>query len=116
MTTTPSIPSNPGKSMPNPPDSAPGGPAGASARWSANRKIEIVFRLIRGESLDAVSRETGVPPGRLSEWRDEFVEAGKAALKSRAPEASSMTDAERRAMAAKIGEITMENALLHSKI
>jgi transposase-like protein len=28
-------------------------------RWSAKRKQEVVLRLLRGESLDALSRETG---------------------------------------------------------
>ena len=30
-------------------------------RWSAKRKQEVVLRLLRGESLDALSRETGQP-------------------------------------------------------
>ncbi len=30
-------------------------------RWSAKRKQEVVLRLLRGESLDAPSRETGHP-------------------------------------------------------
>ncbi len=29
-------------------------------RWSASRKRDVVLRLLRGESLDAVSREVGV--------------------------------------------------------
>jgi transposase-like protein len=37
-------------------------------RWSAARKREIVLRLLRGESLDAVSREIGVEPYRLERW------------------------------------------------
>jgi len=52
-------------------------------RWSAKRKQEVVLRLLRGESLDALSRETGVPAGDLSSWRDEFLEAGQAGLKRR---------------------------------
>jgi len=31
---------------------------------------EVVLRLLRGESLDALSRELGVDPYRLEEWRD----------------------------------------------
>ena len=43
-------------------------------RWSAARKREIVLRLLRGESLDAVSREIGVEPigwsaGGTRRWR-----------------------------------------------
>jgi len=52
-------------------------------RWSARRKQEVVLRLLRGESLDALSRETGQPAAVLSGWRDEFLEGGAAALKRR---------------------------------
>ena len=30
-------------------------------RWSVQRKSELVLRLLRGEALDAVSRESQVP-------------------------------------------------------
>ena len=30
-------------------------------RWSLQRKTELVLRLLRGEALDAVSRESQVP-------------------------------------------------------
>jgi transposase-like protein len=40
-------------------------------RWSAARKREVVLRLLRGESLDAVSREIGVEVYRLERWRDK---------------------------------------------
>src|SRR5690606_25128318 len=48
-------------------------------RWSANRKIDVVLRLLRGESLEEVSREVGVEAHRLQAWRDDFLESGKAA-------------------------------------
>ena len=38
-------------------------------RWSAGKKMDAVLRLLRGESLEALSRELGVggsPPGRLA--------------------------------------------------
>ena len=31
----------------------------SAKRWSARRKQEVVLWLLRGESLDALSRETG---------------------------------------------------------
>ncbi len=52
-------------------------------RWSAKRKQEVVLRLLRGESLDTLSRETDLPTRVLSSWRDEFLEGGLAALKRR---------------------------------
>jgi transposase-like protein len=44
-------------------------------RWSAARKREIVIRLLRGESLEVVSREIGVEPYRLERWRDKALAA-----------------------------------------
>lgn len=49
--------------------SATGSATGAAAaapgadvkRWSVNRKREVVLRLLRGEPVDAVSREVSVP-------------------------------------------------------
>ena len=37
-------------------------------RWSATRKTELVLRLLRGEALDAVSRESQVPAHELESW------------------------------------------------
>lgn len=108
--------------MPEPPTGSPEtqGTSNTSprreTRISASRKADVVMRLLRGESLDAVSRELGLPVSRIAGWRDEFVQAGKAALKSRAPEAAALTEEQRRDMAAKIGEITMDNELLRAKI
>ncbi len=79
-------------------------------RWSANRKIDVVMRLLRGESLEDVSRQVGVEAHRLAAWRDDFVESGKAGLKAKRPRTESdrrLSDAER-----KIGELTMENEIL----
>ena len=43
-------------------------------RWSAGKKMEAVLRLLRGEPLEALSRElrwrrTGWPPGATTSWR-----------------------------------------------
>jgi transposase-like protein len=46
-------------------------------RWSANKKLDVVLRLLRGEKLEEVSREVGIEAHRLAAWRDEFLDAGK---------------------------------------
>jgi hypothetical protein len=62
-------------------DSA-GAPTGAEAptetpeRWSAVRKTDVVLRLLKGEAIDAVSRDTQVPAHELEEWRGVFLESG----------------------------------------
>ena len=39
------------------------------------RKIAIVARLLRGEPLDLVARQTNVSIARLTEWRDRALQA-----------------------------------------
>ena len=38
--------------------------ARSEVRWSARRKEEVVLRLLRGESLDLLARETGQAAAR----------------------------------------------------
>ena len=79
-------------------------------RWSANCKIDVVLRLLRGESIEDVSREVGVEAHRLQAWRDDFLESGKQGLKQKCPRSEGdrhLSEAER-----KIGELTMENEIL----
>ncbi len=74
-------------------------------RWSARRKEEVVLRLLRGESLDLLSRETGQPAGAISRWREEFLAAGREGLKSRPrpAEERGLSEAQR-----KIGELSLD--------
>jgi len=72
-------------------------------RWSVQRKSELVLRLLRGEALDAVSRESQVPAHELESWKRIFLEQGTRGLKTRSdPEERELTLAR-----AKIGELMM---------
>jgi len=90
-----------------------GAVAGGSKRFSAKRKLAAVQRLMRGESLDAVSRDLNVPVHRLTEWRDKVLMSAESALKERERDAR---DEEIARLQAKVGEITMDNELLYAKI
>ena len=81
-------------------------------RLSAQRKAAAVQRLIRGESLEAVSRNLGVPAHRLSEWRDRFLAGAENALKARE---SSPQDDEIARLTAIVGKKTVEIELLREK-
>ena len=85
------------------PDGRPEG--GREVRWSARRKQEVVLRLLRGEGLDALARETGQAAGTISGWREEFLQAGHEGLKARPAlvEDRRLADAQR-----KIGELAMD--------
>lgn len=71
-----------------------------------------MLRLLRGEALDAVSRDLGVGGATLGQWRDQFVAGGQLSLKSR--EADDR-DAVIQRLRAKVGEITMDNELLRER-
>jgi transposase len=80
---------------------------------SARRKQSAVLRLLRGEDLELVSRELGVTAAELSAWREAFLAAGEASLKSRPADGR---DVEIGRLKAKVGDLTMANELLEAKI
>ena len=82
-------------------------------RWSVGRKREVVLRLLRGESVELLSRELGVPLYRLEQWRQKADAALDGALKEREvdPAAGELSAAMQR-----IGELSMEIELLRSRI
>ena len=81
-------------------------------RWSASRKRDVVLRLLRGEPLDAVSRELGVEVYRLERWKVRALAGLELGLKEQAgePLAAELDAAKRH-----IGELSMDNELLRSR-
>jgi transposase len=88
-------------------------PLAPGQRWSVARKREVVLRLLRGESLETLSRELGVEPYRLAEWREKALLGLEGALKAREANA---TQAALDAAMQRIGELTMENELLWQRV
>lgn len=82
-------------------------------RFSARRKREAVLRLVRGEDLEVLSRELGVMAATLSEWREQFLGGGESALHRRTRDER---DEQIARLKAKVGDLTMDNELLESKI
>ena len=82
-------------------------------RMSAKRKQSAVLRLLRGEDLELVSRELGVTAAVLTAWRDAFLAAGEASLKTRPTDGREV---EIGRLKAKVGDLTMANELLETKI
>jgi transposase len=92
---------------------ADGPTPGHRRRMSARRKQDAVRRLLRGEDLELLSRELGVTAAELSGWREAFLAAGEASLKSRPADAR---EAEIGRLKEKVGDLTMANELLEAKI
>ena len=82
-------------------------------RFSVQRKMAIVGRLLRGEPLDLVARQTNVSVARLTEWRERALAGAATALKERDRDDR---DDEIARLKSKVGEITMDNELLYAKI
>jgi transposase len=101
------------KRKPAPGNEAPTGEAPElPERWSAPRKTELVLRLLRGEALDAVSRESQVPAHEVENWKRVFLEQGTRGLRIRGePEERELTLAR-----AKIGELMMRLELAEDLI
>ena len=96
---------------------ADGAAAGAGSlapgqRWSASRKRDVVLRLLRGESLEARSREAGVEIDRLDAWRERAMAGLELGLQDRHGDpVAEVLDAAKR----HIGELAMEIALLRER-
>ena len=81
-----------------------GGARAANGTW--------LCRLLRGESLDTVSREVGVELYRLEAWKTRALAGLELSLKAQAgePLAAELDAAKRH-----IGELSMENELLRER-
>ena len=90
-----------------------GCPGPKAVRFSAQKKTEVVLRLLRGEALDLVSRELQMPASRLVVWREAFLSSGQEAMKN---QPGDVRDREIARLREKLGESTMENELLREKI
>ena len=99
------------------PKAGVGAPSGVDEkgpkRFSVQRKMAIVARLLRGEPLELVARETTVSVARLSDWRERALAGAATALKERERDDR---DDEIARLKGKVGEMTMETELLREKI
>ncbi|WP_028492335.1 hypothetical protein [Thioalkalivibrio sp. ALE19] len=75
------------------------------------------MRLLRSESLDEWTRETGPPASFHSEWRDTFLERGLSGLMRRSsdPRVEAL-EQERKALQAKVGELPKDKKLLEKLV
>src|SRR5271165_1667756 len=85
-------------------------PASVGA-WRASGRS--CCRLLRGESVELLSRELGVPIYKLEQWREKADTALDAALKERESDPAS---GELAAAMQRIGELSMEVELLRARI
>ena len=79
------------------------------SRMSSNKKTEIVLELLRGASIEELSRTYKVAVHELTQWRDKFIEKGSESFKKQ-PVDSKICELERV-----IGQQHLEIELLKKK-
>lgn len=52
-------------------------------RFTTREKVNAVLRLLKGESVEALSTELGIPIHRMERWQNDFVAGGSAELAKR---------------------------------
>lgn len=82
----------------------------SNGRWSKKKKADIVLELLRGGSLDDLSRTYHVTASQLSQWRDQFIASGLAGFSHNTSEEVHIAQLEK-----KIGQQTMMIELLKKK-
>lgn len=78
-------------------------------RSSSKFKTDVVLELLRGETLESLSRKYGVTMGEIDSWRNDFIENGRQGFK-KDPNNSKLAEAQR-----KIGQLEMEIELIKKK-
>ena len=87
-------------------------PPRPAKRWTRTRKREVVMRMIRGEPVEALSRELGVEVYRLEEWREMAMAGMDGGLRAKKKEATEvLLDEAHKAY----GRAMMENELLRER-
>ena len=79
-------------------------------RLSRKQKADIVLSLLRGESIEELSRLHKTSVHQISQWRDLFLENGIKGLSSRSAKDTRLSELERV-----IGKQQMEIELLKKK-
>ena len=94
---------------PSPAVAAVAGPLAPGQRWSAARKRDVALRLLRGESVEALSRELGVEIYRLEEWKSRALSGIEASLRERETTSERV---ELDSALKRLGELMMDHELL----
>jgi hypothetical protein len=92
-------------------------PERPDSKCTTSEKIDLVLRLLAGETLAELASETGRPKKQLSTWRRRFLEGGEAHLNGRSeqPELETLRNTQAE-MSAKVADLETENRMLARRI
>jgi transposase-like protein len=75
--------------------------------------VSVILELLRGADLETTSRKYRITASTLTQWRERFLEAGEAGLKSREVD---VEDEEKRRLKSVVANVSVEVELLREKI
>ena len=78
-------------------------------RKSASSKEQAVLRLLKGEDMEMVSRQTGFAMHELAQWRKKYMLSGREGLKSHP---TDQLNAELEQRDKLISKLALENEIL----
>ncbi len=90
------------------------GPLEPGQRWTVTRKREVVLRVMRGESVEALSRELGVESYRIQDWYERAMAGVDTALRER--NGGDPLERLLKRAQSKVGELTMMNELYQERL
>lgn len=61
-------------------------------RWSVKKKRDVVIQLIRGETIEELSREHNVSIDKIIKWQNKFLEGGEKNLAYRKNESPDVVE------------------------
>jgi transposase-like protein len=77
--------------------------------WPVDRKIELVLEGLRGHRpVTELCREAGISTARYYQWRQQFLDAGRAGLAS--------AEAQHNKLEERIRQLEAENASLQTRV
>ncbi len=79
------------------------------SRKSASLKEQAVLRLLKGEDMELVSRETGFAMHELAQWREKYTLGGRENLKSHSTDPKNAELEQRDKL---ISKLALENEIL----
>lgn len=87
------------------------------SRCSTSEKVDLVLRLLAGEALSDLVRETGRPSDQLLVWRRRFLEGGEAYLDGRRnqPKLEAFRG-DQAELSRKMAELEAENRMLKRRV
>jgi transposase-like protein len=78
-------------------------------RWTAKRKVELILRIMKGETtLVDICREQDLKQSEVEGWIETFLKSGENGLKTNARDEQTQYEREIKDLRAKVGELVLE--------